>query len=436
MKVGYQAPDTTIWQGNVLDTPWPIESGSVQTCVTSPPYLGLRDYGCNGQIGLEESVDEFIGKLVAVFREVRRVLRDDGTLWVNLGTSYAGSGKGPSGGSSLTGAAQEERQGFANHRTDLAGFKPKDLILAPFFLAEALRQDGWYLRSTIIWHKRACMPESVTDRPTTAHEYIFLLSKQPDYFYDAEAVREAPTGGTHSRGKRHETPKTTEPGQGIKNNSSWQAATWEPVASRNQRSVWSLSPEPNPEAHFATFPTEIPRRAILAGTSERGCCSICSAPYERVRDGEPVLDMSRPQTRRAVELARERGLTDEHIAAIRAVGMNDAGQAVLVQNGAGKNTEEVKRLAAEAKTALGGYFREFLLGSKSTTGFRPTCSHADAPTRPCLVLDPFMGSGTTALVARQLGRHSVGIELNSDYVAIIERRLGKQTPSLFALTPP
>jgi DNA modification methylase len=274
MKVGYQAPDTTIWQGNVLDTPWPIESGSVQTCVTSPPYLGLRDYGCNGQIGLEESVDEFIGKLVAVFREVRRVLRDDGTLWVNLGTSYAGSGKGPSGGSSLTGAAQEERQGFANHRTDLAGFKPKDLILAPFFLAEALRQDGWYLRSTIIWHKRACMPESVTDRPTTAHEYIFLLAKSERYFYDADAVRQPMTRG--SAGSSFTEGKTGVNGQGRVS----LAERHDNPAGANLRNVWSLGPEPTPFAHFATFPTEIPRRAILAGSSERGCCA---APVKRLR---------------------------------------------------------------------------------------------------------------------------------------------------------
>jgi DNA modification methylase len=183
---------------------------SVQTCVTSPPYFGLRDYGTDGQIGLEPTPDEFVAALVAVFREVRRVLRDDGTVWLNLGDSYASGGPGGSSpASTLTGGGGRYRDGSkqaamheatAGPRPVAAGCKPKDLIGIPWMVAFALRADGWYLRSDIIWSKPNPMPESVTDRPTKSHEYLFLLSKGPRYFYDADAVREADGGRPSGNG--------------------------------------------------------------------------------------------------------------------------------------------------------------------------------------------------------------------------------------------
>lgn len=241
---------------------------SVHCCVTSPPYYGLRDYGVSGQIGLEETPEAYITRLVEVFGEVRRVLRDDGTLWVNIGDSYAGSGA-VSGGSirqSNTGSRAVWQNGSVvtqKRHYPPSGLKPKDLIGIPWMLAFALRVDGWYLRSEIIWHKPNPMPESVKDRPTKAHEQVFLFSKSERYFYDAAAVAEKSSGLTGGRFGAGDSSVGR-----LRND----AERPRPVdtGTRNRRSVWTITPKPYREAHFATFPLELPEICLKAGSPEGG----------------------------------------------------------------------------------------------------------------------------------------------------------------------
>lgn len=367
------------------------------------------------QIGLEETLEEFIEKIVQVFREVRRVLRRDGTLWLNLGDAYAGSWSGtsirPEGG-----AQREGEPGFqklddgrypARGGNVPIGLKPKDLIGMPWRVALALQADGWWLRRDIIWAKPNPMPESVYDRPTTAHEYVFLLSKAERYFYDAEAVREKTTGFANSRGQGM-NPKATKPSSGWdksvgegghgtihkrprQNASFTEAISRSPelvLESRNLRSVWSIATEPCPEAHFATFPTKLVEPCILAGTSEQGGCLTCGAP--RVREVEVEYD--NPGNRQTN----------------------------------GDRSKERKH--QEFGTA--GYDQRLERRSR-TTGWKPSCKCSFPQlTRPCVVLDPFMGSGTTALVALRARRDFVGIELNPSYAEIARRRIEPELSQL------
>jgi len=244
-----------------------IESGTVDMCVTSPPYYGLRDYGMLEQIGFEETPELYIERLVEVFREVRRVLKDEGTLWVNIGDSYAGSGKGSSmhkqgtNKSSMIGCGSITRVSAPN-------CKPKDLIGIPWMLAFALRADGWYLRQDIIWHKPNPMPESVKDRCTNAHEYIFLLSKSRQYYFDNEAISEESLWKGDSRagyGRLHyrRSKRNGTPGQG------WESFV-HVTNKRNKRDVWTVNVQPYKGAHFATFPPELIRPCILAGSRDGG----------------------------------------------------------------------------------------------------------------------------------------------------------------------
>jgi DNA modification methylase len=303
-----------ILTGDCLEAMAFLPSGSVHTCVTSPPYFGLRDYGHDGQIGLEPTPDAFVAKLVEVFREVRRVLRDDGTLWLNLGDSYSRSpakgGSGPNGKNEDRwgyGVAQSARVGSSDGEVGRAdrpgsrsgGLGEKQLLGIPWRVAFALQQDGWYLRQDIIWHKPNPMPESVRDRCTKAHEYIFLLSKSPKYYYDAVAVAEksktndprrpygspganAPDprgkqGAGKPRGKtweerkamgfrgdtKHPTKDAIEAGLAIP---SFATAKW----GRNRRSVWTVTTKPFKGAHFATFPPDLIEPCVLAGSPEGG----------------------------------------------------------------------------------------------------------------------------------------------------------------------
>jgi DNA modification methylase len=240
----------------------PLASGTVQTCVTSPPYYGLRDYGTPGQLGLEQTPAEYVANMVAVFREVWRVLKDDGTCWLNLGDSYATSPAGNKSWSNGVGTNKHyEKESI--HSKDKKGYgdcKPKDLLGIPWRVAFALQDDGWYLRSDIIWHKPNPMPESVTDRPTKSHEYIFLLTKSARYFYDNDAIKEKAETKPHSFGW-----KTTPHETGIRqiNRSDVIAA---PDGRRNRRSVWTVATQPYPGAHFATFPPKLIEPCILAGS--------------------------------------------------------------------------------------------------------------------------------------------------------------------------
>lgn len=237
-----------ILQGDSREVLKRLPAETFHTCVTSPPYYGLRNYGVNGQIGIEKEPQLYIKQLVEVFREVRRVLKDDGTLWVNIGDSFAATGGAHNGRSDNqrgVGArkAHDAGAGDLGVRRPPNGLKPKDLIGIPWMLAFALRSDGWYLRSDIIWNKPNAMPESVRDRPTKAHEYIFLLSKSERYYYDYEAVKEDVSKRSNDR---------------------------KPAEKRNRRSVWSVNTKPFKGAHFAVFPPELIKPCILAGTPEGG----------------------------------------------------------------------------------------------------------------------------------------------------------------------
>jgi DNA modification methylase len=255
-------------QGDVRERLHELPDVCVRTCVTSPPYFGLRDYGVEGQIGLEQTPEEYVSALVNVFREVRRILTDDGTLWLNLGDSYANDGKwgGSSGGKHVEALHGATGIGRGKKSTSL---KPKDLIGIPWRVAFALQADGWYLRQDIIWHKPNPMPESVTDRCTKAHEYIFLLAKSPRYYFDAEAVKE-PAVNTRKPGRKiTDTRETYGVGGGNAGLNGLMARyhNGEMPTHRNRRSVWSIATKPFKGAHFATFPPDLIEPCILAGSA-------------------------------------------------------------------------------------------------------------------------------------------------------------------------
>jgi DNA modification methylase len=264
--------------GDCIETMRRMPDGIVQTCVTSPPYFGLRDYGHAGQIGLEASPREFVDKLVEVFREVRRVMKDDGTLWLNLGDSYAGSW-GARGRGADTNAARpdlESKHGTAapgRHGFAPMGIKPKDIMGIPWRVAFALQEDGWYLRQDIIWHKPNPMPESVTDRCTKSHEYIFLLSKSERYHYDHEGIKEASVDLEGSQ-KRYESAfwenGKHQSGGYSADGAKHTAGMKEFDGKRNKRSVWTVATTPYSGAHFATFPTALIEPCILAGAPAGG----------------------------------------------------------------------------------------------------------------------------------------------------------------------
>ena len=286
---------------------WAKDGVKAHTCVTSPPYFGLRDYGNDGQIGLEQTPDEYIAAMVEVFRCVREVLADNGTVWLNVGDSYAGSGKGPS--KSLN--KNHHNLEHIHSKITPANCKPKDLIGIPWMLAFALRADGWYLRQDIIWRKPNPMPESVRDRCTKAHEYVFLLSKSQKYYFDSDALKEPAnhSGKRVSLGEKSFS-KGQAKGAGVAASGNGLAKHYDVPAYRNKRSVWSVTTKPYKGAHFAVFPPELITPCVLAGAPEGG-----------------------------------------------------------------------------------------------------------------VVLDPFMGSGTTAMVAKQNGRHYLGCELNPEYEVLQKERL-------------
>jgi DNA modification methylase len=387
----------TLLQGDVREVLKSLPEKSVQCIVTSPPYYGLRDYGVDGQIGLEPTPEAYVANLVAVFRECWRVLRDDGTLWLNLGDSYWG-GKGQSAQAWST--EHQERDTLQKSHHQISGMKetrptdgkhetikPKDLIGIPWMVAFALRADGWYLRSDIIWHKRSVMPESVRDRPTKAHEYIFLLTKSAKYYYDAEAVKEDGAQYEIER-RRKELAKGLNtkhnvkeiPGkknQGVTGAMNNLRRKQEAILTgkRNRRSVWTLSSRPFKGAHFATFPPELPEICILAGTSERGCCPECGAPWER--DIEYKANYTQREEAHAPN-------------------------------------------STPSKVDSSGWQPPTI----TMKGWRSTCAHALEPV-PCVVLDPFNGAGTTGLVALKHRRGYVGIDLNAAYLEMTRERLAK-----------
>ena len=240
-----------------------LPDATVQTCITSPPYWGLRDYGEDGQIGLEQTPEAYVEQMVNVFREVRRVLRDDGTLWLNLGDSYAGSGRGPEGNLSKK---QDFR--FMQNKTGFitpVGLKPKDLVGIPWRVAFALQADNWWLRQDIIWHKPNPMPESVTDRCTKAHEYLFLLTKSNKYHFDNESIKE---DSKWSSDNRAGSGRLTYEGKRQGKSGTGQEAFVTITDKRNKRSVWTINTKPFKGAHFAVMPEALVEPCVLAGSRE------------------------------------------------------------------------------------------------------------------------------------------------------------------------
>jgi DNA modification methylase len=364
----------------------PLRDRSVQCCITSPPYWGLRDYGTPGQLGLEHTPEEYVEHMVEVFREVRRVLRNDGVLWLNLGDSYAreqasnvpqtknrpvsypehckmGSSDGVTG--------RGDRPGT---RSRINGLKPKDLVGIPWMVAFALRADGWWLRSDIVWNKPNSMPESVTDRPTRAHEYVFLFSKAERYYYDSDAVKEQSTGQTGAAANFKRTTKDhILPGQGFAQHREDRPST-EDNGKRNLRSVWSIPTQPYKGAHYATFPEKLVEPCILAGTSARGACDACGAPWGRVVEHRTVPD--RPGR---------------------------------VQERDGDSLDE-----AHGRDGRSG---SRCTSANITAGWQPTCGCDGVGVHPCLVLDPFCGTATVARVSIQHKRLAFCCDISGEYLA-------------------
>jgi DNA modification methylase len=403
--------------GDALTVLRTMPAASVHTCITSPPYWGLRDYGAEGQIGLEPSLAGWLEVLVAVFEEVRRVLRKDGTFWLNVGDAYVGTGSGRQGASGqmadrsvVDARVTDRRMGNMRGNRPGSGLRPKQRMGLPHRLLFALQDEGWWFRDEVVWNKKAPMPESCRDRCTMAHEFLFCLTQRPTYFYDQEAIREPVAGTAHPRGDGR-IPRGWDTGPGTHRA---KRGRYQPkqvtagdafgglMATRNRRSVWTLRPEPCREAHFATFPTALVEPCVLAGTSAAGACAACGAPLERVViKGAPNLVHQRAcggDTNGSYE-----GSATKDYAAARA-----------------ENASDVK-----ARILAG-------LRDRQTIGWRRTCRCPDGPVKPCTVLDPFTGSGTTGVVARRHGRHFVGIELNPAYAEIARRRIGSEEPLLFA----
>jgi DNA modification methylase len=358
-----------------------------------------------GALGLEPTPEAYVAHLVEVFRAVRRVLRDDGTCWINLGDSFAGSW-GNQGRTETRGTQrpingptfQPVHDGRYPERAICAtppGLKPKDLVGIPWRVAFALQADGWWLRSEIIWHKPNPMPESVTDRPTKAHESLFLLAKSPRYFYDAEAIREPQSELTIAMyGHRQNGAQERGDGKGLIGRTDFQrqlAQNVQPDLQRNRRSVWTIPSAPFPEAHFATFPPALVEPCVQAGTSERGCCAQCGAPWRR------VTSIHYTDAHRGMVGNQRKVITDGRV----------------MHSG----REEDQRLDKQV----------------TTLGWAPTCAcEAGAPI-PAVCLDPFGGAGTVALVADRLGRDAILIELKPEYAAMAERRIREEAPLLTAV---
>ena len=409
--------ENKILQGDSLTVLKTLESESVDCVITSPPYWGLRDYGVEGQLGLEKTPEEYVAKMVAVFSEVKRVLKKEGTVWCNLGDSYASTGR--EGGDIDRDIGIERGRGRLNNHSVI---KPKDLVGIPWRVAFALQADGWYLRQDIIWHKPNPMPESVQDRCTKSHEYVFLLTKSPKYFFDNEAIKEPNanpertnyTPGSRSNGvnpDRNDNDfalrerKKVRPHGVVRNRAlaynskenemrGTPKATAisekeldEPTYGRNKRSVWTVNTMPYSEAHFATFPEKLIEPMVLAGCPKE-VCNKCGKVRERVTEMGRIVSQ----------------------------GGSDTGK--LAQN-----KDKINFKGGDISA------HKFIQREHRTTGF--TDCGCNAGFEAGIVLDIFMGAGTTAVVAKKLGRNFLGIELNKKYIEIAERRIAGTTSPLF-----
>ena len=481
----------TLYQADARAIPLP--DGSVHCCVTSPPYHGLRDYNLsewvggdtecshalrpnatpnpNGTntnwnhvndvwpngicghcgatqqaagIGLEPTLSDWLANIVAVSREVWRVLRDDGTYWLNLGDAYAGGIKGSGGknsakqnsnpGSFHDGLNRGKRtpRGEGSGRWGMGdvavdGLPAKNLMGQPWRAAFALQDDGWILRSAIVWHKPNPMPESVSDRPTSAYEMVFLLTKRAHYFYDVNAIREKHQDPNRGHGEHESrTPHSGRLDDPQKEQAAFTVSKREyNPAGRNARNVWQIPTQGRPEAHFATYPDELPRRCILAGTSAHGVCADCGAPWAR------QTETNDPNGRLGSQYVEDRHLDLQKGA--RGVPSADGAptrQTVGWQPTCDCNAADCPQHKPANKqdghgprhAGFNARWKESGGVQPKATDFQPTCT-CDANRIPATVLDPFIGSGTTVAVAQQLGRHGIGLDLNPDYLAIAAKRL-------------
>lgn len=388
----------------------PLEDQSVHCCITSPPYFGLRSYNLAPTywpavsysplaglpeieipemvccLGLEPTIEAYVGHLVSVFREVWRVLRDDSVAWLNLGDSYSANR-----GYQVPDSKHKDVGNSKGMKSADFNLPPKNLIGIPWRVALALQADGWILRSDVIWHKTNPLPESVVDRCTKSHEYVFMLAKQQRYFYDNEAVKEAVAEATINRDKYgyngafkgqfvgSPVDKRWQNGRPIKQEESNFG-----VNRRNKRTVWTVATHSFSGAHFATWPPKLVEPMIKAGTSQRGCCPECGAPWERVVEKETYTEVRDEPTGKA--------------------------SAQNKQDAARRLWERTKALRAN------GHDHNNPFGQAKTTGWRPTCDHETEPV-PAIVLDPFCGSGTTGEVCRYLQRDFIGLDLQPEYLA-------------------
>jgi DNA modification methylase len=420
-----------ILQGDVIDIIKILSAESINCIITSPPYFGLRDYGLPPThwpevayapmaglseiiipamsccFGLEDTIEAYVGHMVLVWRGLWRVLRGDGVGFLNLGDSYS---TGASGQNFLDpenkrpGGGRAKNEGDYGHiriirNSQSIGLPPKNLIGIPWRCAFALQADGWYLRSDVIWAKMNPMPESVVDRPTKAHEYVFLLAKSERYWWDQEAIREP-----HKKDslKRYEYGlQATAPKDGyISAGSDTGAFKCERVgdhinyAGRNKRTVWSIATKPFPSAHFAVMPEALVEPCLLAGCPAQ-VCTECGEPWVRV-------------------VEREKGDT-ETITRPKAKGQAGYGSSTSTLSLSGNGSAEWDKRGSKTKTIA----------------HTPTCQHS-APTRPGITLDPFFGSGTVGVVAKKFKRDWAGIELNPDYIKLARTRLDQTQPALFA----
>lgn len=391
-------PDKDVLMLGCSATDIPLANGSVQCIVTSPPYWALRKYAGEQDVtwkdgekcpyGLEPNVEMYIRHSVQILRELRRVLRGDGVLFWNLGDSYAGSAIIGSGG----GSKKQQSVRGAHFENDVRrefgkGIKPKDLCLIPQRIAIAAQEDGWWIRSMIIWAKPNPMPESCTDRPTDAYEQIIMMTKNEQYFWDAHACGEEATPAVRKvKGKVGSAAQAE--GMGVKPSGNGKDGSVMVTGNlRNLRNVWTFATQPYSGAHFATFPEELPRRCILAASSEKGACAKCGAPYERQLEDTPEY----------------KALKD-------------------------KNKDEMGGYPSGALEA-GRLFTNNTPGhvrDQITTGWQKTCLCPGDEIKPCVVLDPFSGSGTTGRVAIELNRRVALVDITysgAGYKPLAEERL-------------
>lgn len=400
-----------------------LPDNSVHCVVTSPPYWGLRDYGVEGQLGSEATPEEFVRKMVAVFRQVRRVLRPDGICWVNMGDNWANDRKwgGSTGGIRAKGLHGQTGVGRRKRRT---GVKPKDMVGVPWMLAFALRKDGWFLRSDVIWHKPNGMPESAKDRPCKQHEYIFLLTKKGHYFYDWLAGSEPTTGNAHGRSGKVSPPKEVAKAAAGAGHANFSKLTPNVYERRMARTVWHIGTYSFKGAHFATFPPKLVAQCLRLGTSKKGYCSLCAAPWKRIIKKKRVA--TRPGTGSKVH-AEVKGWAKGGVPHTAKAHNTPEGRA---SQHADSPYQEHRGDVAGNRDPLRHVTRY------KTVGWQPTCQceHADHG-GTAVVLDPFGGAGTTVMVARRMGCRAIAFELNPAYADLARRRIFDDAPLFNGVKP-